>query len=444
MKRVEKIYNINNLSTWTTKLINLAQHQEVACLLDSHNDIQKLNHSSYDVLLAFEPDQIFEFNEQITNQLSHIDDWLFGFITYEYKNHLFDLVSSNQSHIDFPDVMFFIPKKIIFIKQNQLVFSYHTDIENDIEIDFLKLTKYIPEENSSQKNDLKINSLDKEAYIEAVNKMLNHIQMGNIYEANYCMEFTADDVDLSPFDAFLNLNDISKAPMSTFVKYHKKYLLSASPERYLKKIGSKIISQPIKGTAKRGSTLAEDDLLKENLRNDPKERSENVMIVDLVRNDLSITALPNSVKVEQLFGIYTFEQVHQMISTISSEVANDLCWTTIINTTFPMGSMTGAPKKSALQIIDDLEFFRRGLYSGTVGYITPQKDFDFNVVIRSIMYDEANKKMSFAVGSAITINAHPETEYNECLLKAKAMMQVLGFESQTESSNNGGDCRAKK
>ena len=201
--------------------------------------------------------------------------------------------------------------------------------------------------------------------------------------------------------------------------------MSASPERYLKKVGNQLISQPIKGTARRFADAVLDAQAKEQLSTDPKERSENIMIVDLVRNDLSRTAAKGSVQVEELCAIYSFEQVHQMISTITSEMLPEYKAVDALQTTFPMGSMTGAPKISAMQIIEQLEETKRGLYSGAVGYFTPEGDFDFNVVIRSILYNEQNQYVSFSVGSAITALSVPENEYEECLVKAKAMREVL-------------------
>jgi len=202
--------------------------------------------------------------------------------------------------------------------------------------------------------------------------------------------------------------------------------LSASPERFLKKINNKLISQPIKGTIKRGGSKIEDENLKFALKNDNKELAENIMIVDLVRNDLTRTVLNASVKVEELCEIYSFKQVHQMISTISAEIDNNLALSDIFKNTFPMGSMTGAPKIRAMEIIEKYEKTKRGLYSGAVGYINPKGDFDFNVVIRSIFYNSENNYLSFTVGGAITANSVPENEYNECLLKAKAILEVLG------------------
>jgi para-aminobenzoate synthetase component 1 len=267
--------------------------------------------------------------------------------------------------------------------------------------------------------------ISKESYLEKVAGMLEHIHRGDIYEANFCMEFYAEDAVIDPLDIYQRLNAISEPPFAVYFKNYRQYLLSASPERYIKKEGDKIISQPIKGTAKRSTDTAEDNAIKLELSLNEKERSENIMIVDLVRNDLSRTASKGSVEVEELCGSYTFKQVHHLISTVVSRVATGASPVDVIRTTFPMGSMTGAPKISAMQIIEKLEETKRGLYSGAVGYFTPESDFDFNVVIRSILYNEENKYVSFSVGSAITSLASPEMEYEECLLKAKAMRTVL-------------------
>ncbi len=210
--------------------------------------------------------------------------------------------------------------------------------------------------------------------------------------------------------------------MSCYYKAGEHYLISSSPERFLKKKGERILSQPIKGTIRRGKNPQEDENLKQELAFSPKERSENVMIVDLVRNDLSRIAQRGSVQVDQLFGIYTLPSVHQMISTISCRVKPELNFTDILRAVFPMGSMTGAPKISAMNLIDSHEKFKRGWFSGCAGYITPEGDFDFNV---SIMYNEQEQKISFPAGSAITIGSNPEKEYEECLLKAAAMRKVL-------------------
>ena len=202
-------------------------------------------------------------------------------------------------------------------------------------------------------------------------------------------------------------------------------IFSGSPERFLKKVGSKLISEPIKGTAKRGLTKTEDEELIKSLVSDPKERAENVMIVDLVRNDLSKIATKNSVQVEELCQIYSFETVHQMISRISCDIKESASFTEIIKATFPMGSMTGVPKIRAMELIEEHESFKRGVYSGSIGYIKPNGDFDFNVVIRSLVYNRKNNYLSCSVGGAITIQSDPEKEYEECLIKVKRILDGM-------------------
>jgi para-aminobenzoate synthetase component 1 len=231
---------------------------------------------------------------------------------------------------------------------------------------------------------------------------------------------------LNPVETYLRLSEISSAPFGAYYKLNDKYLLCSSPERFMKKAGNKLISQPIKGTIKRGGTDEEDIELKHSLLNDVKERAENVMIVDLVRNDLAKSCRPGSVKVEELFGIYTYPTVHQMISTVTGELDEQTHFIDALRNAFPMGSMTGAPKIEVMKLIEYYETTKRGLFSGSVGYITPDGDFDFNVVIRSLFYNEANKYLSYSTGGAITYDSIPEKEYEECMLKAKGIMKALG------------------
>lgn len=263
-------------------------------------------------------------------------------------------------------------------------------------------------------------------YIQTVNTIQQHISRGDIYETNFCQEFYAENVLIDPLSVYNHLTRISPSPFGCYFKLNDQYILSASPERFLAKRDKQLISQPIKGTAKRSANKAEDEALKQSLKEHPKEQQENVMIVDLVRNDLTRSAKPGTVKVEELFGIYSFEQVHQMISTIVCEKDENLSDAEVIRNTFPMGSMTGAPKVSAMKLMDQYERSKRGVYSGAVGYFAPDGDFDFNVVIRTILYNIGNQYLSFQVGSAITHDADAEKEYEECLLKAKAILEVLG------------------
>jgi len=313
------------------------------------------------------------------------------------------------------------------MKGNNVTLLYRKAVKEDIQADFDRLNTFVPQETKDSSAEMaRIRMrIHKEAYFKKVNALLEHIHKGDIYEANFCQEFYAENTPLNPVQTFERLNTISKAPFSALLRWKKKHLLCASPERYLKRTEQTVWSQPIKGTARRGSNVSEDKEIAKALKQDPKERSENIMITDLVRNDLSKGALRGSVSVEELCEVYSFEQVHQMISTVKAKVANSKKSTDLIRETFPMGSMTGAPKISAMKLIEKHEETKRGLYSGTVGYFAPNGDFDFNVVIRSILYNAETQYISSSVGSAITAKSKPEKEYQECLLKAKAMRKVL-------------------
>jgi para-aminobenzoate synthetase component 1 len=408
------------------------QFREVIFLDSNHYPQQ---YSSYDCVLAVDAFTSIKTDyhnafEDLKQYQSQTRDWLFGYLSYDLKNDTEDLVSKNYDGLHFPDLFFFQPKKLFLLKGNQLEIQYLNMCDDEVEEDFNEIGKNHPDSYREAKTNIVANlkieqQISKEKYLEKISEMLTHINHGDIYEANFCMEFFSENAEINPLEIYNKLNTISEPPFSVFFKNNTNYLLSASPERYLRKEETKIISQPIKGTSKRFSDVIEDEKSKLELLQNPKERSENVMIVDLVRNDLSHTATKGSVQVEELCKTYTFKQVHQMISTITSEVLHTTSPIDILKTTFPMGSMTGAPKISAMKIIEELEETKRGLYSGAIGYFTPTGDFDFNVVIRSILYNSEEKYVSFSVGSAITAGSIPEKEYDECLLKAKAMLEVL-------------------
>jgi len=410
-----------------SQLLSWAQQFREVVFLDSNHYPQK--YSNYDCILAVDAftsitTDSYNAFEDLKQYQQTSKDWIFGYLSYDLKNDTEELNSSNFDGLQFPDLFFFQPKKLFLLKNNQLEIQYLNSCDDEAEGDFELIlnTKVSAVENS---NPIEIEQrISKDLYLEKVTKMLEYINKGDIYEANFCMEFYAETT-INPLEKYFLLNDISKPPFATFLKNNNHFLLSATPERYLKKEGNKIISQPIKGTSKRYSNNNEDEISKNNLSSNPKERSENIMITDLVRNDLSRTAKKGSVQVEELCGIYSFLQVHQMISTITSIIDGQYVALDVIKTTFPMGSMTGAPKISAMNIIEELEETKRGLYSGSVGYFTPNSDFDFNVVIRSILYNSKNNYVSFSVGSAITTLSIPELEYEECLLKANAMIKVL-------------------
>lgn len=419
---------IDNLEELKTKLLAWSQQFREIVFLDSNNTHSP--YSSFENILAVEAftaiqTDYFNAFEDLDVYQKTTKDWLFGYLSYDLKNDTEKLFSENKDGLKFPDLFFFQPKKIFFIKENTLELHYLNMCEDEMEADYQEILDFkisdVPKKNAI---DI-LQQIPQSEYLKKVHTMLEYIQKGIIYEANFCMEFFAEQATIHPLHTFQSLNKISKAPFSAFFKNNKDYAFSASPERYLKKIGNQIISQPIKGTAKRFQNQKEDELSKTNLANNPKERAENIMIVDLVRNDLSKTAQKDTVKVEELCGIYSFEQVHQMISTVTSKLKPEYSPVQVLKSTFPMGSMTGAPKISAMKCIEELEESKRGLYSGAIGYFTPENDFDFNVVIRSILYKESEKYVSFMVGSAITSKSEPQKEYEECLLKARAMRLVL-------------------
>lgn len=429
--RTTQTFTIDFPSDFKQRLFRWSQQFETIVWLDSNNYEQQ--YSSFDGCLAVDEFTSIKTDsqnafEKLKEYQSYTKDYIFGYISYDVKNDVEKLTSTNFDGLGFDDLFFFQPQKLIFIKGNTVEFHYLKMIDDEIEEDFEEISSYNfqPKLKSKNTNDLKIKlRIHKDEYHQRVNSVLNHIQQGNIYEANFCQEFYAENATINPFEIYEHLNEISEPPFATFLKLEHQYLLSATPERYLKKENTKIISQPIKGTAKRLINKIDDKKTAFDLARDEKERSENIMIVDLVRNDLSKTAKKGSVQVEQLCKVYSFKQVHQMISTIVSEVETTTHPVDVIKDTFPMGSMTGAPKVSAMKIIEELEETKRGLYSGTVGYFTPNGDFDFNVIIRSILYNAEKKYVSYSVGGAITAKSIPEKEYEECLLKAKAMKYVL-------------------
>lgn len=349
------------------------------------------------------------------------DEYVFGYLGYDLKNDLENLKSENPDSINFPLVHLFVPTNIAKITSDGVVHLLKGDLK--LLKDELSKLEHTERSDKLERNQI-YSSLTKEAYLTKIKQVQHHIQLGDIYEANFCYAFKAVDIQINPLGVYQKLNSKTVAPFSVYGQFDEHFILSASPERFIKKTGRKVTSQPIKGTIRRGKTIHEDEALKKQLASNQKDRSENVMIVDLVRNDLSRIANPSSVKVEKLCEIYSFKNIHQMISTVTAEVDNYESLD-IIKALFPMGSMTGAPKISAMQLMEGLEEHKRGVYAGCIGYFAPNGDFDFNVVIRTILYNQKEKKLSFSVGGAITNLSLPEEEYQETLLKAEALIQAL-------------------
>lgn len=433
LERTVKNTLLKHPEKFRTALLKWSSRFETAIFLCSNNHSDP--YGNFDAALAVgkATSLVLTASERAFDKLERfresVQDWIFGYLSYDLKNGIENLKSNNSDRLDFPQLFFFQPLKIFILKGDVLTQLYLPEVKHELESDVLAIQQFeSPTTTFSTKTDLKIlPKITQNEYIAGAKKMLDHIHRGDIYEANFCQEFFAAG-KLDPIFAFQRLNEISQAPFAAYFKAGAHHILCTSPERYLRKNANLLISQPIKGTARRGRDVREDKAIAEQLAADPKERSENVMITDLVRNDLSRIAEKGSVKVEALCEVHSYKQVHQMLSTISARIKPDTTIPEILKSTFPMGSMTGAPKIAAMEIIEKLESSRRGVYSGALGYFTPDGDFDFNVVIRSILYNADSTYISFSVGSAITAKADPEREYEECLLKAEAMRKVvLGF-----------------
>lgn len=413
-------FPIADVSVFKKKMLNWLKPFGIFCLLDNQGYAIAPQQAEclvgVGVADAISGDDIKKADEFLRR-----NRWAFGHLSYELKNRLHHLPFNKKDRIGFPLFHFFSPKIVLELKGEEVVIhaSEPLAVFNDINAQAV-----FEEDASSSVTPQRV--LRKEEYIEKIKALQGHILRGDCYEINFCQEFVAQEAVIDPFAVFQKLMAVSPNPFSAFYRLNDRFLLCASPERFLMKKGSRIISQPIKGTAKRNlHSIIEDEESKTSLRNSQKEQSENVMVVDLVRNDLTRICKEASVIVDELFGIYSFPQVHQMISTVSGELREYVSFSQIIQATFPMGSMTGAPKHRVMQLIDDYEPSARGIFSGAVGYFNPDGDFDFNVVIRSIMYNQSEKLLSYGVGSAITFYSDAEKEWEECLLKAEAIREVL-------------------
>lgn len=405
-------------------MLNWANQFSICCFLD--NQYYQSNYKSFDCLLGTGSISTYQasakFSTSLSSFLERTNDWILGHFNYEVKNYF----EQSRQYLrkpasTFPVYFLFVPETLITLNGNCLTIGVTNGKASSI-YDQIFLQSHSVERNPAIEFRPTIN---KQQYLNCIESLKRHINHGDCYEINYCQEFTATE-KINPMGVFRQLTHTSPNPFSSFYRLWDNYLLCASPERYIKKTGEKIISQPIKGTSARNfSDRAKDQFNKEQLAKSAKEQSENVMIVDLVRNDLSKICSEGTVEVEELFGIYSFPQVHQMISTVTGKLQENVGLAEVLDATFPMGSMTGAPKKRVMELIDRYEAGERGIYSGTVGYITPGKDFDFNVVIRSIVYNDLTEKISFHTGSAITALSEPEKEYEECLLKAQAILNVF-------------------
>ncbi len=407
-------------------MLNWANRFNICCFLDDHQ--YHLPVHSQECLMGVGSRGIISAQAglalvQFQQFVEKAEDWCFGHLGYDLKNEIEPLHSRHPDHIQFPDLTFFVPEVVLMLNQHELAIGLLT--ENHPEV-YESICQSSDKETGSSSPVNVRERITRNEYLQTIRDLQNHIVRGDCYEINFCQEFYAEHARINPIQVYLRLSDLSPNPFSAYYRLEDKYLLCASPERYLKKEGSKIISQPIKGTSRRNlEDKMQDENNRQRLSDSQKDRAENVMVVDMVRNDLARVCREGTVKVDELFGIYSFPQVHQMISTISGELREGIGLADLIRASFPMGSMTGAPKRSVMELIEKFEKTKRGLFSGAVGYISPEQDADFNVVIRSIQYNSSSSYLSFQTGSGITHYSDPEQEYEECLLKASAMKKVL-------------------
>jgi para-aminobenzoate synthetase component 1 len=403
-------------------MLNWVQQFNIFCLLDNHD--YKISPGNYEYLLAA---GVTSSITAATNRFNEIDpflkdkNWVFGHISYEL-GYSFQKVKKQKEKIQaFPDFFFFKPRILIYIKDNYLF------IDCDSAEEVFEAIKNTSDTISDVQHNIAIKQkLTKKEYLEKINTLQKHIVRGDCYEINFCQEFYAENSLIDPAAVFYQLTKISPNPFSAFYKLNDGYLICSSPERFIAREGKTIISQPMKGTAKRSAGDEQTEAFeKQDLYLSAKERSENVMVVDMVRNDLAKVCKEGTVIVNELYGVYTYSNLHQMVSTVSGELNENIGFCEIIKATFPMGSMTGAPKKRVMELISEFEEGSRGIFSGSFGYFTPGRNFDFNVIIRSIVYNAADRYLSYKVGSGITFYSDAEKEWEECLLKAEGIKKVL-------------------
>lgn len=425
MNRSYHTFPVNEIQDIKQRMLNWVNRFNICCFLDNHN--YDLPYSKYECLAGAGAIKDFRPNVDFFHSLNTFtrsaNDWIFGHFNYDCKNYIEALTSQNFDGIDFPDAFLFVPQVVLLLTPAGLVIG--TTGKKEAEEVFKQILSAGLEVSSLEPVVLRPR-ISHSNYIATVEKLKEHLKRGDCYEINFCQEFYQEAVQVDTIQLFSELGQQSPNPFSAYYKLDDKTLACASPERFVQKKGDIIISQPVKGTAARDHVDAgKDERNKLRLKQSQKEQSENVMIVDLVRNDLSKFCKEGSVYVKELMEVYSFPNVHQMVSTVAGTVDNKLKLADVLQATFPMGSMTGAPKKRVMELIEQYEHTKRGIYSGSVGYITPKQDFDFNVVIRSIMYNVSSQYLSYQVGGAITHLSDPQQEYEECLLKAEAMQKVL-------------------
>ncbi|MDB5258187.1 MAG: Chorismate binding [Chitinophagaceae bacterium] len=408
-----------------------AAHFDTYCYLNGNNI--SYPHGAFPKLMGIGVEQEYlalaeqDFSWEGMNAFiqQHQGRHIFGCINYGLKNHIEQFSERSTDPLAFPIIHLYIPRYLFVQEADQ---SWKACDKKSEELLPALLAESGDHSAMTQQPQASapVAQFSHDEYIAIIHRIKTELAQGNIYEINFCNSYSGTYQDIDYTSLYEKLNNISPMPFSALYKNKEHVLLSASPERFIQKKNNQLISQPIKGTAGRLNNPADDQKQKQHLEKSLKERTENIMIVDLVRNDLSKVCKGGSVVVEELCKVYTFEKVHQMISTITGELENtDSHFSELLQALFPMGSMTGAPKLKAMQLIDELEKEDRGLFSGTVGYIQPNGDFDFNVIIRSLLFNEKKGLYKFHAGSAITMASDAELEYQECDVKTLPIRLLL-------------------
>lgn len=336
--------------------------------------------------------------------------WVFCILGYDLKNADEALSSSNEDLFSLPDLLAFSPGVLVVEEAGR----------RRVLMGGVPEKKTAPDGRGFEIRGL-APTVDERDYIGLIARIKDDIHEGEYYELNLSHPLRASFAG-DPFGLYEAMRLAGPVPMAAFVACEDVSVCCASPERYLRREGTRVVSEPIKGTRPRSADAAEDARLRNELANSEKDRAENLMIVDLVRHDLSRVAKPGSVRVTDLLAIRSFATVHQMVSEVEAEVEAHTDPVDILRATFPMGSMTGAPKIRVMQAIERYETYRRGWYSGAIGYIAPDGDFDFNVVIRTAVI--RGDRLVYPVGGAITSDSDPNSEWDETWVKAKALQHL--------------------
>lgn len=426
-------HTVSDMAGLRAGLIRFAERFDDAVILDSLHEAKVLPgyDREYRILAGFgsrrfypAPDHTWEGLDDFLRHQKHDGEYVLGYLSYDIKNNIEDLKSENPDRTGFPEVFLMVPEVLVIVTDGSIEIRSHDSGPEEI---YAELGLHLRHPVSSTGHvDLKP-VLSRSQYLEKVRGLQEHIQRGDIYEVNFCHEFYSDHAEVDAYETYIRLGEDSPNPFGCFVKHEGRFLLCASPERFLRMASGMITSQPMKGTMPRHQDPALDEEYRTALEHSVKDKAENVMIVDLTRNDLSRIAKRGSVRVPELYRVHSFPNVHQMVSTVQCDVRDDVQVSEILTATFPMGSMTGAPKVRAMQLIEEYEPMKRGIFSGTAGYFAPDGSFDLNVVIRSIMYSESDHVLSVMAGGAITNMSDPEREYEESLVKMKPLFRTLGY-----------------